>query len=118
MTATTFPPPTSPTLASEAIEASERVAELAARVADGRTRLVLERDGQAVAAVVSLADLERLRRQDEREVELWRTLDAIGERFADVPPEEIEREAVRAVTYARAQRRAEAEGQRSDDGDR
>jgi hypothetical protein len=116
MTVTTTNARTEPILItemSEPIEDSGPVAELAARVADGRTRLVLARDDKAVAAVVSTRDLERLRQLDERSAELWRLLNEIGERFADVPPEEIEREAVRAVAWAREQRRTRASASQS-----
>ena len=118
MTATTTSASTAPTLSTEPIEARGPVAELVSRVADGRTRLVLERDGKAVAAVVSMGDLERLRQLDERSAELWRLLDEIGERFADVPPDEIEREAARAVAYAREQRRAASAASESRDDTR
>ena len=72
-------------------------------------RIVLEKAGIPVAALVSAEDLERLRRYDaEREAD-FAVLDRIGAAFADVPDEELEREVTKAVAQARAELRAERE---------
>ena len=72
-------------------------------------RVVLEKAGIPVAALVSPQDLERLRRYDaEREAD-FAVLDRIGAAFADVPDEELEREVTKAVAQARAELRAERE---------
>ena len=72
-------------------------------------RVVLEKAGIPVAALVSPQDLERLRRYDaEREAD-FAVLDRIGAAFADVPDEELEREVTKAVAHARAELRAERE---------
>ncbi len=74
-----------------------------------QTRVVLEKAGIPVAALVSPQDLERLRRYDaEREAD-FAVLDRIGAAFADVPDEELEREVANAVAQARAELRAERE---------
>ena len=104
MAATTPKTSNTLTLATEVVEASGPVADLADRVADGRTRLILERDGKAVAAVVSTKDLERLRQLDERRAELRQSLAVLAEPFKDLPPEEIQREVDRAISESRARR--------------
>lgn len=72
-------------------------------------RVVLERHGIPVAALVSTEDLERLQRYDaEREAD-FAVLDRIGEAFKDVPAEEIEREVAKALAEVRAEMRAERE---------
>lgn len=44
----------------EAVEAQQRFAEVLALVGEGQERVVIESDGQQVAAVISYADLKRL----------------------------------------------------------
>lgn len=95
-----------PTVQTEKIEATGQVGELADRVAGGATRLVLERAGQPVAAVVSMRDLARLRVDDERLAERRRVLDEFAEPFKDIPPDEIQREVDLAIAAVRARRRA------------
>ena len=75
-------------------------------VARGRTRVVLEKDGIPVAALVSAADLERLRRYDAQRAERFTVIDDLRAAFADIPDEELEREISRALTAVRARRRA------------
>jgi prevent-host-death family protein len=44
----------------EAVEAQQRFAEVLALVGEGQERVVIESDGQQVAAVISYTDLKRL----------------------------------------------------------
>jgi prevent-host-death family protein len=72
-------------------------------------RVVLEKAGIPVAALVSTEDLNRLRRYDaEREAD-FAVLDRIGAAFSDVPDEELERELTKAQAEVRAEMRAERE---------
>ena len=72
-------------------------------------RVVLEKAGIPVAAIVSPQDLERLRRYDaEREAD-FAVIDRLRAAFADIPDEELEREITRAQAAARAELRAERE---------
>lgn len=93
----------------EAAAARERFDALVDRVFGEGVRVVVERGGKAVAAMVSPQDLARLQAWDRERADDRRILDEIGAKFADVPPEEIEREAVQAVQAVRARRRAERE---------
>jgi hypothetical protein len=59
-----------------------------------------------VAALVSTDDLERLTRFDQERAERLALLDELRAPFADVSPDEIEREVERALTEVRAEKRA------------
>jgi acetolactate synthase small subunit len=63
--------------------------------------------------VVSLDDLERLERLDAERAERFKVVDEFRAAFADVSPEEIEREAAKAVAEARKKLRAERVAQKS-----
>ena len=87
----------------------ERWSPVIDAVARGRTRVVIERAGIPVAALVSAADLRRLRRNDAERAADFAVLDRIGAAFADVPYDELEREVAKANAEARAELRAERE---------
>jgi hypothetical protein len=75
----------------------------------GQGRVVIERSGIPVAAIVSPQDLAALNRLDEQRAELAGVLAEMREAFRDVPQEEIEEETNKAVAEVRAQMRAERE---------
>ena len=72
-------------------------------------RIVLEKAGIPVAALVSADDLARLQRYDAERSERFTVLDRIGAAFADVPDEELEREVAKAVAAVRAELQTERE---------
>lgn len=77
------------------------------RVYRKETRVLVEKSGIPVAAIVSTDDLKRLDQLDaEREAD-FAVIDQMRTAFKDVPPEEIEREAARALAEVRAEIRAE-----------
>jgi prevent-host-death family protein len=69
-------------------------------------RVIVEKSGIPVVAIVSLRDLERfdflVRKREER----FKIVDEIRAKFAGIPPEELEREALKAVAEVRAEERA------------
>ena len=75
-------------------------------------RVLIEKSGIPVAALVSAEDLARLaqldREREERE-RRFAVLDRMRAAFKDVPPEEIERETAKAVAEVRAEMAAERE---------
>jgi prevent-host-death family protein len=87
-------------------EVKAKLSSLVNEVYRNEKRVLVEKAGIPVAAVVSIADLERLRQQDEQDREAWAILDAMRAPFRDVPSDEIEREIVKAVAESRAERRA------------
>lgn len=92
-------------------EAGTKLALVVDQVSKTRTRVVVEEDGVPVAAVVSTRDLDRLDRFDAEWESGWEALDEIGAAFRGVDPEEIEREAAKAVAEVRAEMQAEREAQ-------
>jgi prevent-host-death family protein len=77
------------------------------RVFRKETRVIVEKSGIPVAALVSTDDLERLDRLDRERAERFTVIDELRQAFAGVPDEELEREAERALAEVRAERRAE-----------
>ena len=70
-------------------------------------RVVLEKAGIPVAALVSAEDLARLQRYDAARAARFAVRDRIGAAFADVPDDELEREVAKAVAEVRADLQAE-----------
>lgn len=77
------------------------------RVYRQETRVVVEKSGIPVAAIVSTEDLKRLDRLDHERAARFGVIDEMRAAFSDVPPEEIEREAERSLVEVRAEMRAE-----------
>lgn len=78
-------------------------------VSHQESRVLIEKNGTPVAALVSPDDLRRLERfEQEREAD-FAIIDEVREAFKDVPPEELEREAAKAINEVRAEMRAERE---------
>jgi prevent-host-death family protein len=97
------------TQAIKASEARQHFSQLLNKVFRKETRVVVEKGGIPVAAIVSAEDLQRLERLDVARAERFMILDEMRAAFADVPPEEIEREAERALAGVRAEMRATRE---------
>jgi len=70
------------------------------------TRILVEKSGIPVAALVSVEDLKQLARLDEEDAEAKAVLEAMRAPFRGVSSEEIEREAAKAIAEVRAERRA------------
>jgi prevent-host-death family protein len=84
---------------------------LVTRVYEGETRIIVERDGIPVAALVSPEDLELIDEtvRERARQERFAILDEMQAAFADVSEEEIERETAKALAEVRAEMRAERE---------
>ncbi len=68
-------------------------------------RVLVEKSGIPVAAIVSAEDFKRLARLEEELRRDFTILDEMREAFKDVPPEEIEREVSRAISQVREEQR-------------
>ncbi len=79
------------------------------RVYRQETRVLVEKSGIPVAALVSMDDLERLNRLDLERAERFGIIDEIRSSFQDVSPEELEREASCALNKVREEMRTERE---------
>jgi prevent-host-death family protein len=73
------------------------------------TRILVEKAGIPVAAIVSAEDLRQLARLDEQRAERRRVVAAMREPFRGVPAEEIEQETAKAVADVREEMRQERE---------
>ena len=74
------------------------------------TRILIEKSGIPVAALVSADDLSRLQQLDRAWDERTRAIERFSQAFADVPAEEAEAEVARIIAERR-QQRVEAERQ-------
>ena len=91
----------------KASDARQQFSDVINRVYRKETRVVVERSGIPVAAIVSAEDLARLDRYEQERVARFAGLSRISEAFADVPVDELEQEVDRAVAEARAKTRQE-----------
>lgn len=78
-----------------------------------RKRVLVEKGGIPVAAIVSAEDLARLNQLDAEWEAGFEVLDEIGAAFEGVDPAEIERETEQALADVRAEMRAEQAATRS-----
>lgn len=81
------------------------------RVARRETRILVEKSGSPVAALVSTDDLRRLQELDAQRARDLAVLDRIAQAFAGVPADELENVVDRAVTEVRAARRRSKQDQ-------
>lgn len=79
--------------------------QLLNKVFRNQTRVVVEKSGIPVAAVISAEDLEHFIKLEEQRERNFAILDEIGEKFKDVSAEEIEQEVGRALVKVRAENR-------------
>ncbi len=98
-------------VATETLKASEARAEwgrILETVRRRKARVLVEKAGVPVAAIVSPQDLERLRRWDAEREEPFKILDEFRRAFADESPEEAERQVALALEEVRAENRKRA----------
>jgi prevent-host-death family protein len=74
------------------------------------TRILIEKSGIPVAAIISSSDLKRYTQLEREREERFAVIDRMREALADVSPEEIEQEAARSVAAARERRCQRAAG--------
>lgn len=85
----------------KASEARQQWAQVLNKVFKGETRVVVEKSGIPVAAVISAEDLERFTQMEEQRKERFKALNKMREAFEDIPAEEIEREIEKAIAKVR-----------------
>jgi prevent-host-death family protein len=64
-------------------------------------RIVVEKSGIPVAAIISSKDLKRLDQLEKERSERFRILDEVKAAFIDIPEAEIENETDQALTHVR-----------------
>lgn len=102
-------------------EGEARIGELVSEVAGRGGRVLVTRDGQIIAALISARELAVLDQAERKRKAAFKVIDEIQAAFADLPGEELEREIAKALAEVRAEMRAEAEhatgtGSRSTNG--
>ena len=100
-----MPPQEPSTQTMNVTQARQDFSQLLNKVYRRQTRIVVEKSGIPVAAIVSAQDFELFQRWKEQREKDFAVLDEIRAAFADVPDEELEREVNRAFQEARQRAR-------------
>ena len=82
--------------------------QLLNKVFKEQTRVIIEKSGIPIAAVISAEDLSRLTRLEEERNERFKVIDRMRAAFKDIPDDEIERQVDKAVAQIRASKRSTA----------
>ena len=90
----------------KASEVRAQWSQLLNKVFRSKTRVVVEKSGIPVAAVISAEDLQRFTQMEEQRGKRFKALDKMRDAFKNVAPEEIDREVKRAISQVRAENRA------------
>lgn len=90
----------------KASDVRQQWGQLLNKVFRNQTRVVVEKSGIPVAAVISAEDLQKFTQMEEQRERRFQVLDRIGEAFKDVPEEEIDREVKRALAEVRQEKRS------------
>ncbi len=94
-------------------ETKQQLSRVVNRVARGETRVVVEKSGLPVAALISIEEYRRFKEQEAgraaARTSLFETFSRFGDAFKDVPDDELERELAKAQAEVRAELRAERE---------
>lgn len=94
-----------PTETFSASEARQAWSSLLNSVSAGEKRVVIEKNGSPIAALISVSDFRQFERDERLRRERFKVLEEFSAAYADVPVEEIEREVARAVQEVREERR-------------
>jgi prevent-host-death family protein len=89
----------------KASEARQQFSQLLNEVFRGEARVIVEKSGIPVAAIVSAEDFKQISRIEDERRRDFAILDIMREAFKDVPAEEIEREVSRALREIREENR-------------
>ncbi len=95
------------TRAMKASETRQQWSQVLNRVFRRQLRVVVEKSGIPVAAIISADDLERFCRLEEERARDFSVLDEVSEAFKEAPDGEIDREVARALADVRAERKRE-----------
>lgn len=93
----------------KASEARAQWSQILNKVFRRQARVVVEKSGIPVAAIISAEDLERLNRLEEQRRERFKALEESQKAFEGIPDEEIEREVTKAIAEVRAENRQRAD---------
>ncbi len=103
---TTGMKPKKPELESLSVsQARQQFSETLNRVYRGETRVIVEKNGIQMGAIVSPGDIQTLRRIDRERAQGWDAVERMRKAFADVPDDELEREVEKAIAEVKAEKR-------------
>lgn len=86
-------------------DTKQHLSQVINRVARGETRVVVEKSGLPVAAIISVEEYRRFREQEARRAMRFEAIARISQAFDDVSDDELERELAKARDAARAELR-------------
>jgi prevent-host-death family protein len=86
--------------------------EILGEVEQGRTRVLVQKDGAPVAALVPAADLAYLEGIEEARARRFAVVGRIRDAFSEVPDDQLQQEIERAVAEARTEIRPERQAGR------
>jgi prevent-host-death family protein len=89
----------------KASEARQQWSEVLNKVFRKETRVIVEKSGIPVAAIISAEDLARFVQLEAERRERFKALEETWEAFKDVPADEVEEQVARAIEQVRAQKR-------------
>ena len=89
-------------------QARQEFSQLLNKVFRRETRVIVQKSGIPVAAIVSADDLQALQRFEEQRMKAFTVIDKMRAAFADVSDEELEREVDKTVAQVRAEHAAQA----------
>jgi prevent-host-death family protein len=89
----------------KASEARQQFSQLLNEVFRREARILVEKSGIPVAAIISASDFKRLARVEAERNRDFAILDEMREAFKDVPAEEIEQEVAKALSEVRKEQR-------------
>jgi prevent-host-death family protein len=95
-----------PTRTMKISQVKNHLSSLVNQVYRNETRILVEKAGIPVAAIISARDLRRFSNLEQERAERFKIIDELREAFKDVDPEEIERETDRIIAQIRAEDRA------------
>jgi prevent-host-death family protein len=90
----------------KASEARQQFSELLNQVFKGETRVLVEKSGIPVAAIVSASDLNKLQQLESQQSERFKLLERLRAGFADLSEEQIQREVTEIIEKQRQQERS------------
>jgi len=88
----------------KASEVRQQWSKLLNKVFRNQTRVVVEKSGIPIAAVISAQDLKLLAQLEKQRDQRFKALDKIREAFKDIPQKEVEKEVKKALFQIRASR--------------
>jgi hypothetical protein len=91
----------------ESREAPQKWGQLLKDVVGSHNRVIVEEGGVAVAAIIPVADLERLKHLEQKRQRDFAVVGRMRAAFEGVPLEAIEQEAAKALAEVRAEIRGE-----------